>query len=190
MEVSGILKACAVSLLKVSSDLRLMASGPDAGFGEIILPKMQAGYSIMPGKVNPVIPEAVGQAAMTVMGNDQVIAMACAQGNLELNAFMPLIADCLLRSCDLLTNACDILRERCVVGIEADEAQCRRHVNSDTAAVTALVAQFGYERASEIFATAKAQGMPVREYVVKKGILTDDAFNALVSPEAVCRLGF
>lgn len=190
VEVSGILKACAVSLLKVSADLRLMSSGPDAGLGEITLPEMQAGSSIMPGKINPVIPEAVSQAAMTVMGNDQVIAMACSQGNLELNAFMPLIADCLLDSCELLTNACRILREKCATGIKVDEAQCQRHVDSATASVTALVAALGYERASEIATNAKKAGRSIRDYVVKENILTTEDYDALVSPEAVCRLGF
>lgn len=190
VEVSGILKACAVSLLKVSADLRLMSSGPDAGLGELMLPEMQAGSSIMPGKVNPVIPEAVSQAAMRVMGNDQVIAMACAQGNLELNAFMPLIADCLLRSCELLTNACRILREKCVTGVTVNEARCRQHVNSATASVTALVAALGYERASEIAANAKKNGHSIRDHVIKEKLLTEEAYDALVSPEAVCRLGF
>ncbi len=189
-EVSGILKACAVSLLKVSGDLRLMASGPDAGFAELRLPPMQAGSSNMPGKVNPVIPEAVSQAAMAAMGNDQVIAMACSQGNLELNPFMPLIADCLLRSCDTLANACQLLRERCVTGMEADEARCRRYVDGATAAATALTATLGYERAAEIAAEAQATRMSIRDYVVGNGVLTAEAYDALVSPEAVCRLGF
>jgi aspartate ammonia-lyase len=190
VEVSGILKACAVSLLKVSTDLRLMSSGPDAGFGEILLPKMQAGSSIMPGKVNPVIPEAVSQAAMTVMGDDQVIALACSQGNLELNAFMPLIADCLLRDLELLANACSILRGKCITDIVANEAQCRQHVDGATASVTALVAALGYERASKIAANAKAENVPIRNYLVTQGILSEEAYDALVSPEAVCRLGF
>ncbi len=190
VEVSGILKACAVSLLKVSGDLRLMSSGPDAGFGEILLPKMQAGSSIMPGKVNPVIPEAVSQAAMQVMGDDQVIALACSQGNLELNAFIPLIADCLLRDLELLANACSLLRGKCITDIVANEAQCRQHVDGATASVTALVAALGYERASEIAAEAKTAGASIRNYVTDRNIMTEEAYDALVSPEAVCRLGF
>ncbi|HSA78921.1 MAG TPA: aspartate ammonia-lyase, partial [Nitrospirota bacterium] len=128
VEVSGILKACASNLLKTSTDLRLLSSGPDAGIGEIRLPPRQAGSSIMPGKVNPVIPEAVSQAAMTVMANDQSISYACSLGNLELNAFMPLIADALLGNLDLLTNACSILRRNCIAGLEADEKRCRQYV--------------------------------------------------------------
>ncbi len=189
VEVSGILKACAVSLLKTSTDLRLLSSGPDAGFGEISLPPMQAGSSIMPGKVNPVIPEAVSQAAMLVMGHDQTIAQACSRGDLELNAFLPLVADCLLSSCDLLVNACLMLRERCVEGLTANEARCRMHVEGATAAATALVPEFGYEQASAIAAAAAAQKVSVRECVVRAGLLDGQAYDALTAPEAVCRLG-
>ena len=116
VEVSGILKACAASLLKICSDLRLMASGPESGFAEIILPRRQAGSSIMPGKVNPVIPEAASQAAMLVFGLDASLTFACASGNLELNPFLPLVAACLLDSIDLLANASDILCRLCVAG--------------------------------------------------------------------------
>jgi len=189
VEVSGILKACAVSLLKVSSDLRLMSSGPDAGLGEIRLPALQAGSSIMPGKVNPVIPEAVSQAAMLVMGHDQAIAHACSRGDLELNAFLPLVADCLLQSIELLARACAMLRERCVEGIEADAPRCGRHVNGATASATALVATLGYERAMACAREASAQGISLRDHVVRQGVLTPEAFDALVAPEAVCRLG-
>ena len=189
VEVSGILKACATSLLKVSSDLRLMSSGPEAGFGEIRLPARQAGSSIMPGKVNPVIPEAVSQAAMRVMGHDGVIAWACASGSLELNPFLPLVADCLLDSLDLLARACDLLCRLCVDGITADEARCRAHVDGSTAAATALVAALGYDRACEAAALAAGTGRSLRDVVVGEGLLPGDAFDALVSPEAVRRLG-
>ena len=188
VEVSGILKACAVSLLKVSSDLRLLSSGPDAGLGELRLPALQAGSSIMPGKVNPVIPEAVSQAAMLVMGHDQTIAHACSRGDLELNAFLPLVADCLLQSCELLARACALLRT-CVVDIEANEATCQAHVNGATATVTALVGELGYERATEVARTARERGVSIREQVIQDKILSPEAFDALVSPEAVCRLG-
>jgi aspartate ammonia-lyase len=189
VEVSGILKAHAVSLLKICSDLRLLASGPEAGFGEIRLPARQAGSSIMPGKVNPVIPEAVSQAAMLVMGHDATIAMACASGNLELNPFLPLVADCLLESLDLMTRADDILRRHCIEGLEADEARCRRFVENSTAAATALLPALGYERACEIVRLAKEQGGRIRETVITQGWLTGAEFDGLISPEAVCRLG-
>jgi aspartate ammonia-lyase len=189
VEVSGILKACACNLLKVATDLRLMSSGPDAGFGELRLPARQAGSSIMPGKVNPVIPEAVSQAAMVAMANDQTISHACSMGNLELNAFMPLIADALLGSLDLLTNACAIFRRHCVAGLEVDEQRCRKYVESATASVTALLDAIGYQAAQEASAEARAKGMSIRQLVIDKGILDAESFDELVSAESVTRLG-
>jgi aspartate ammonia-lyase len=189
VEVSGILKAHAVSLIKICTDLRLLSSGPDAGFGEIRLPARQAGSSIMPGKVNPVIPEAATQAAMLVMGNDSVIAAACAAGSLELNAFLPLIAHCLLENLELLAHADDLLRRHCVDGMEADEARCRAHVENSTAAATALVPALGYERAGEAARRAKAEGKALRALVVESGWMSAEAFDEAISPEAVCRLG-
>jgi aspartate ammonia-lyase len=187
VEVSGILKAHAVSLIKISTDLRLLSSGPDAGFGEIRLPARQAGSSIMPGKVNPVIPEAATQAAMLAMGNDSVIGMACAAGSLELNAFLPLIAHCLLENLDILARADDLLCRYCVNGIEADEARCRLHVENSTAAATALV--LGYERTADAMRRAREQGMTLREMVTKLNWMSMAEFDQAISPEAVCRLG-
>ncbi len=189
VEVSGILKACAASLLKVCADLRLMASGPEAGLGEIRLPPVQEGSSIMPGKVNPVIPEAVSQAAMLVIGYDQVIAMACANGNLELNPFLPLVAYALLDSITLLTNACRLFRTRCVEGIEAVETRCREHVEGSTALVTALVPVLGYSKASAVARQAADTGKSIRQICLEEGLLTKEQFEDLISPEAVCRLG-
>jgi aspartate ammonia-lyase len=189
VEVSGILKACATSLAKVCGDLRLLSSGPEGGLGEIQLPPRQAGSSIMPGKVNPVIPEAVTQAAMLVMGHDQVIAAAVAAGSLELNPFLPLVAHCLLESCGLLARSCRTLRERCVEGIEADEARCRRQVENSTATVTALAPLLGYEGASHIFAAARKRGVSIKETAIDGGFVTAEQFDELTSPEAVCRLG-
>jgi aspartate ammonia-lyase len=189
VEVSGILKACAASLLKISTDLRLLSSGPQAGLGEIRLPQRQAGSSIMPGKVNPVIPEAVSQAAMLVMGYDQTIALAAASGNLELNPFLPLIANCLLESCSLLARSCDILRRLCVEGIQADEERCRLHVESSTATATALLPVIGYERACRLVKLAGQTGKSLKEIAIAEGMLTAQQFDELVSPEAVCRLG-
>jgi len=189
VEVSGILKACAVNLIKISSDLRLMSSGPDAGFAELRLPPRQAGSSLMPGKVNPVIPEAVTQAALMVCAHDQAITQAAAMGSLELNPFLPLIADALLTSLDLLANAAEILAHQCVAGLEADEARCRRTVEGATATVTALVPVIGYQAASALAREAAASGRPVRALVLERGLLEAAAFDALISPEAVCRLG-
>ena len=188
-EVSGILKAAAVNLLKIASDLRLLSSGPQAGLGEITLPPRQVGSSIMPGKVNPVIPEAVSQAAMQVMGLDVVIAQAAASGSLELNPFLPLIAANLLESIDLLAGSAEILRSFCVTGMSANEERCRAHVDTSTATATALAARLGYGKAAALAAEAAARGRPLREVVVTGGHLTDAEYAELTSPEAVCRLG-
>ena len=188
-EVSGILKAHAVSLLKVCSDLRLLSSGPEAGFGEIRLPARQAGSSIMPGKVNPVIPEAASQAAMLVMAHDQALALACASGNLELNPFLPLVAACLLEDLELLANADEMLRKFAVEGMSADEARCRAHVEGSTAVATALLPAIGYEAAARVAKLAQERGKSIRETVLAEGLLTAAQFDALISPEAVCRLG-
>jgi len=189
VEVHGIMKACATNLLKIATDLRLLSSGPDAGFGEIRLPPRQAGSSIMPGKVNPVIPEAVSQAAIAVMANDQAIAHACSLGNLELNAFLPLIADAMLGSLDLLGNACRVFRMHCVAGMGADEIRCRRNVESATASLTAMVEMLGYETVQALASRAHAEGKPVRDLVLEEQLLTPEQFDRMVSPESVNRLG-
>ncbi|MFA6134607.1 MAG: aspartate ammonia-lyase [Phycisphaerae bacterium] len=189
VEVSGILKALASNLIKIAGDLRLLSSGPEAGLAEIRLPARQAGSSIMPGKVNPVIPEAVTQAAIAVCANDQAITTACSMGSLELNPFMPLVADCLLGSLDLLGRACEIFRKFCVAGIEADEARCRSHVESATAVLTAMVEEIGYERASAVAQAARADGKSIRQIVLDRGLMTAEQFDQLVSPARVMRLG-
>jgi aspartate ammonia-lyase len=189
VEVSGILKALATNLLKISGDLRFLSSGPDAGIGEIRLPARQAGSSIMPGKVNPVIPEAVSQAAMAVMANDQLIAQACAMGHLELNPFLPAVADALLGSLDLLSNACHTFRRNCVEHLSADEERCRRQVENSTASVTALVELLGYETATRLARAAAEEGKGLRELAVERGLVTPEKFDELTSPESVTRLG-
>ena len=189
VEVSGILKACASNLMKTATDLRLLSSGPDAGLGEIRLPPRQSGSSIMPAKINPVIPEAVTQAALVVMGNDQTIAFAASLGNLELNAFLPVIADSLLGSLDLLGRACSMLRRLCVAGLTADEERCRLHVAGSTATVTALVDRIGYQAAQEVALAAKQTGSGIAEIVVQQGLMSMAEFSELVSPESVTRLG-
>ncbi len=189
VEVSGICKALASNLVKICSDLRLLGSGPDAGLGEIRLPARQPGSSIMPGKINPVIPEAVTQAAWAVMAHDQAITNACSAGSLELNAFGPLIADALLASLSLLSKACLILRTRCVEGIEADAVRCRAHVDGAAAVLTALLDEIGYEAATDLAAEAARTGQPVKQILLDRGLITSEAFDTLTSPDRVNALG-
>jgi aspartate ammonia-lyase len=189
VEVSGILRTLAANLLKISGDLRLLSSGPHAGLGEIRLPPRQAGSSIMPGKVNPVIPEAVAQAAIAVTGYDLMILQAVGHGNLELSQFLPLVADALLASLDLLTNASDIFARHCVTGIEADEDRCRQNVRNSTALLTALVDAIGYDAAEQLAAEAASGQNDIRQLAVDRGLLTAERFDELVSPEHVMRLG-
>jgi len=160
---SGVLKRVATKLSKIANDLRLLSSGPRGGIGEIALPARQPGSSIMPGKVNPVIPEVVNQVCFQVIGNDLAVTMAAEAGQLQLNAFEPLIAHNVLGSLSLLTNAVKTFTLRCVSGIEAREADCRRHLEAGTATVTALVPWLGYERAAEIAKLALTSGRTVRE---------------------------
>lgn len=189
VEVSGILKACATNIFKISTDLRLLSSGPDAGIGEINLPQVQAGSSIMPGKVNPVIPEAAAQIALVIMGNDQIIAHAAASGNLELNQFMPLIAHKLLENLELLEKASQMLNEKCISGITVNEEVCRKSLENSTAIITAFIPEIGYEKASEIIQIARAENKSVKEAALLSGFITEEKFEILTSPEAVCRLG-
>lgn len=189
VEVSGILKACATSIIKVTGDLRFLSSGPEGGPGEIRLPACQSGSSIMPGKVNPVIPEAAAQCAMRVIGNDVTISQAVSLGNLELSQFLPLVADCLLESIDLLAQAATVLRAHCVERMEADEPRCRRALQGSTAAATALLAKLSYTQIEKIVAEAGRRGVSVEEVAVEGGSVTAEEYEYLTSPEAVCRLG-
>jgi len=189
VEVMGMVKALAASLWKVSNDIRLLSSGPEAGLGEIRLPPRQAGSSIMPGKVNPVIPEAVGQAAMMVYGYETTLSMACAAGTLELNPFMPLIVLCMLDSLDLMERSCRIFRELCIEGIEADEKRCAMLIESSTAAATALLPYLGYDKACRALQQAAEQGKTLREVVIGNNWMTVAEFDAAITAEAVCRLG-
>ncbi len=190
VEVSGILKACASNLFKVSNDLRLLSSGPNGGLGEINLPPVQAGSSIMPGKVNPVIPESVAQAAMQVVANDQLLTQACMKGNLELNQFMPAIADALLGSLQLLTDAAINLRKNCVIGITANRENCRKHILNSTAIITALIPRLGYEKCSSVLQEAQQKSISIREIIINEQYLDEKSFEQLISPEAVNKLGF
>jgi fumarate hydratase class II len=173
VEASGALKVVAVSLTKVANDLRLMGSGPRAGLAEIFLPELQKGSSIMPGKVNPVIPEVVTQVAAQVIGNDQAIAVGGLQGHFELNVFVPMMARNLLDSIKLLASASRLLAEKCVDGIEANREQNERYAELTLSAATALNPHIGYDKASEIVKKAAASGRSLREVAREAGV--DDA---------------
>jgi fumarate hydratase, class II len=170
IELSGALKVLAVSLTKISNDLALMASGPRAGIGELLLPELQKGSSIMPGKVNPVIPEVVVQVAAQVIGNDAAITIAGSQGHFELNVRVPLIARNLLESIRLLAASSRIFAEKCVDGIQANEEGCLRSAESTLAAATALNPYIGYDKAAEIVKEAASSGRLLREVAYEKGV--------------------
>lgn len=182
VSVSGAIKACAVTLSKIANDLRLMSSGPKAGFGEINLPARQNGSSIMPGKVNPVIPEVVNQVAFNIIGNDVTITMAAEAGQLELNAFEPIIFYCMFQSIDTLAYAVQTFVDNCVSGITANETRCRYLVENSVGIVTAICPHIGYERAAIIAKTALETGESVRQVILNEGILTEEELNEILDP--------
>ncbi len=190
VEVSGILKAHAVNLFKISSDLRLLGSGPRAGLGELRLPPVQAGSSLMPGKVNPVICEAVGQAALRVMADDLAVTQAAQLGQLELNAFLPLLADSLLGGLELLTRANDMFRSRCVEGLAADRERCAALLEGSLAQATALACRLGYDLAGQVAQQARDQGRSVRQVALERGLLEPEELDRLLSLEAMTSLGW
>jgi fumarate hydratase class II len=170
VELSGALKVIAVSLTKIANDLALMGSGPRAGFGELYLPELQKGSSIMPGKVNPVIPELVMQVGAQVIGNDAAITVAGLEGNFELNVRIPLMARNLLQSIHLLTSAATLFAEKCVDGIEANLEGCERSAEGTLAVATALNPYIGYDRATEIVKDAASSGRTLREVAREHGV--------------------
>jgi len=183
VQLSGVLKRVAVKISKISNDLRLLSSGPRAGLGEINLPRMAPGSSIMPGKVNPVIPEVVNQVAFAVIGYDLTVTMAAEAGQLELNAFEPVIAYSLFNSLDMLGRACRTLAERCVKGITANREHCRRMVENSIGLVTALVPIIGYEKSTEVADLALQTGGSVYAIVLEKGYLSQAELDELLTPE-------
>ncbi|MCE9602575.1 MAG: aspartate ammonia-lyase [Gemmatimonadetes bacterium] len=182
VQVSGVLKRCAVKLSKICNDLRLLSSGPRTGLGEIRLPAMQPGSSIMPGKVNPVIPEAVNQVCFDVIGGDVTVTMAAEAGQLQLNVFEPIIAFRLLRNISALRNACLILREKCVVGIEADPKVMRDAVERSIGLVTALLPELGYEVCTQVAKEALETGRGVVELLLEKKLLTRQQIDEILDP--------
>jgi aspartate ammonia-lyase len=185
VQLSGVMKRTATKLSKICNDLRLLSSGPRAGFGEINLPAMQPGSSIMPGKVNPVIPEVVNQVCFEVIGGDVTVTMAAEAGQLQLNAFEPVIAYRLLRGIDMLRNACIVLRERCVTGITANADRMRYFVEHSIGIVTALVPVLGYEIATDIAKTALASGRGVFDLVLERKLLTREQLDDILNPAAM-----
>jgi aspartate ammonia-lyase len=179
-DISGILKRIAVKLSKISNDLRLLSSGPQAGVGDIRLPARQAGSSIMPGKVNPVIPEVVNQVCFEVIGNDAAITMAVEGGQLQLNAFEPLMAWALHQSLSHLGRACHTLQRNCVEGIEANTALLDARIHESVTLVTALNPLIGYEKAAQIAKTAMASGKPIALVAEELGIMDQAQMRALL----------
>ncbi|MBR9980792.1 MAG: class II fumarate hydratase [Desulfatitalea sp.] len=180
VETSGALKTVAVSLVKISNDIRLLGSGPRCGIGELRLPALQPGSSIMPGKVNPVIPEAVIQVAYQVMGNDTTITLAGQSGNFELNVTLPLIAHNLLQSIDLLAGASRLLADKCIRDLAADRQRCEGFIEQSLALVTALVPQIGYDRAADVAKKAYATGKTVRQVALEEQVLPEETLNTLL----------
>lgn len=180
--VSGAVKACAVTLSKIANDLRLMSSGPRAGFGEINLPAKQNGSSIMPGKINPVIPEVVNQVAFNAIGNDMTITMAAEAGQLELNAFEPIIFYCLFQSIDTIAYAVNTFVDNCVIGITANETRCRYFVENSVGIITAICPYVGYQKAAEIAKEAIKTGESVRKLIIEKGLLTKEQMDEIMDP--------
>ncbi|HUF25850.1 MAG TPA: aspartate ammonia-lyase [Gemmatimonadaceae bacterium] len=187
VQLSGVLKRCAVKLSKICNDLRLLSSGPRAGLNEINLPAMQPGSSIMPGKVNPVIPEVVNQVCFDLIGGDVTVSMAAEAGQLQLNVFEPIIAFRLLRGMDALKNACVVLRERCVVGITANPDRLRYFLEQSIGIVTALVPVLGYETATQIARTALQTGKGVYDVVLEQGLMTRAQLDQVLNPETLAR---
>lgn len=180
--VSGAVKACAVTLSKIANDLRLMSSGPRAGFGEINLPEKQNGSSIMPGKVNPVIPEVVNQVAFNIIGNDVTITMAAEAGQLELNAFEPIVFYCMFQSIDTLSYAVRTFVDNCVEGITANETRCRYLVENSVGIITAICPHVGYQKAADIAKKAIKTGEPVRSLILQEGLMDEAELDRVLDP--------
>ncbi|GIU85575.1 MAG: fumarate hydratase class II [Acidimicrobiia bacterium] len=189
VECSGQLRVLAASLTKIANDLRWMASGPRAGLAEIRLPDLQPGSSIMPGKVNPVIPEVVTQVAVQVYGNDAAVAFAGSQGSFELNTYVPVIARNLLESVRLLTSACTVFARRCVDGVEADVERCRRYAEASPSVGTALNPYLGYDAAAEVVKESARTGRPIREIVRERGLMSDEELDRALDVIAMTRGG-
>lgn len=185
VRVSSCLKACAVNLSKMCNDLRILASGPKAGFGEITLPAMQNGSSIMPGKVNPVIPEVVSQVAFHIIGHDVTITMAAEAGQMELNAFEPVVFYNLFDSISTLTHAVDTLTDNCIIGITANEGRCQKLLDASVGITTALCPYIGYKKAASLAKESLRTGVPVKKLVLKHGLMKEKQLDVVLDPYAM-----
>lgn len=185
VRVSSSLKACAVNLSKMCNDLRILASGPKAGFGEITLPAMQNGSSIMPGKVNPVIPEVVSQVAFHIIGHDVTITMAAEAGQMELNAFEPVVFYNLFDSISTLTHAVDTLTDNCIIGITANEERCQKLLDASVGITTALCPYIGYKKAASLAKESLRTGVPVKKLVLKHGLMKEKQLDVVLDPYAM-----
>jgi aspartate ammonia-lyase len=183
VQLSGVVKRCAVKLSKICNDLRLLSSGPRAGLGEINLPPMQPGSSIMPGKVNPVIPEMVNQVCFDIIGGDVTVTMAAEAGQLQLNVFEPIIAFRLLSGMTYLARACKILQDRCIEGITANRERMAQFVEQSVGVITALVPVLGYETTTEIAKEALETGRDVYDLVCDSGLMTKEELDLLLNPK-------
>lgn len=189
VEASGVLRTIAVSLYKIANDLRLMASGPRCGLSEIRLPDLQPGSSIMPGKVNPVVPEAVCQVVAQVIGNDAAVAFGGAAGNLELNVMLPVIGRNLLESIRLLANVSTVFAERCIDGIEADEERCRTYALSSPSIGTSLTPYIGYDVTARVIKRAMEEGKDIRSVVLEEGLMSEEEVDRALDVKAMTRGG-
>lgn len=183
VEMHGILKTLAVSLIKISNDIRWLGSGPRCGIGEIALPENEPGSSIMPGKVNPTQSEAMTMVCAQVFGNDVTVNFAGASGNFELNVFMPVIAFNVLQSIKLLADACESFTDNCVVGIEANEANIKKHLENSLMLVTSLNPVIGYDNAAKVAKKAHKENKTLKEAAIELGLLTSEKFDEVVRPE-------
>ncbi len=187
--VSSTLKICMTNMCKIANDLRLMASGPRAGFGEIVLPGRQPGSSIMPGKVNPVMPELINQVAFQVIGNDHTISLASQAGQLELNVMEPVLIFNLLQSISIMNNAFRTFTDHCVKGIKANEERMKEYVEKSVGIITAVNPHLGYEAVSRIAREAYVTGKSVRELCLKYGVLTEEELNTILDPYEMTKPG-
>jgi len=187
--VSAAIKTCAISLSKIANDLRLMSSGPRTGFGEINLPPKQNGSSIMPGKVNPVIAEVMNQVTFNIIGNDITITMAVEAGQLELNAFEPVIFYKLFESIETLAKGVNTFVENCIKGITANRMRCKELVDNSVGIITAICPHIGYKKAAEIAKTAIETGKPVREIAIQKGVLSESELDDILDPMSMTKPG-